>query len=299
MKSDDHDRPSGPGSFTGPLPEYHSPAQDAWVAEQRRVRAGERGRRLRRGTGVGAVVVAGAAVLGVALWPAEGDDAEAVPPGPAHSRSASAAPAPHSAPPDPNRTVAVPPLHVATPDETPPALAEALRRPLVDMEHSFPEKLVRTEHATYRRVDWQVYDAGTPLQRSVLMTPELSAVVAQGGPCDHQSDALYIDTAGRTQIQVSVLTFERPEDAVRVREAAAADPLTYWALPMPSGRMLDVPDPREGAHEQVTTVRSVILAKGQWTDGSRADAALAARTRAVLAHVEDAVTAFEDPSGRL
>jgi hypothetical protein len=300
MTSDDHDRPAGPAAFTGPLPEYRSPAQDAWLTEQRRVRAEERGRRLRRGAGIGAVVVAGAAVLGVALWPAQDDGAEAAPPAPAHSRSDSAAPVPRSAPPDPNREVRVPPLHVATPAGTPPALAEALRRPHVDMERSFPEKLVRTEHATYRRVDWQVYDAGTPLQRSILMTPELSAVVAQGGPCDHQSDALYIDTTGTVQIQVSVLTFERPEDAVRVREAAATDPLTYWALPIPSGQMFDVPDPRAGAHEQVTTVRSVILAKGQWTDGSRANGTEpAARTRTLLGHVEDAVMAFEDPTGRL
>ncbi|MEU3552752.1 hypothetical protein [Streptomyces fragilis] len=299
MKSDAADRPSGPGSFTGPLPEYRSPAQDAWLAERRRVRAQERGRRLRRGVGIGAVVVAGAVVLGVALWPAEGGDSKAAPPGPAHSRSGSAAPAPHSAPPDPNRTVTVPPLHVATPAETPPALTEALRRPHVDMQHSYPNELVRTEHATYRRVDQQNYGARTPLERSVLMTPELSAVVAQGGPCDLQSDALYIDTAGTAQIQVSVITFERPEDAVRVREAAATDPLTYWALPIPSGRMTDVRDPRASAHAQVTTVRSVILAKGQWTDGQRADAALATRTEALLTHVEDAVMGFEDPSGSL
>lgn len=299
MKSDAPDRPSGPGSFTGPLPEYHSPAQDAWLAEQRRVRAQERGRRLRRGAGVGAVVVAGAAVLGVVLWPAEDDGSEATPPAPSVSRSGSAVPAPRSAPPDPNRTVAVPPLHVATPGETPPALAEALRRPHVDMERAFPDTSVQTDRATYRRVDRQLYGAGTPLERSVLMTPELSAVVAQGGPCDHQSDAVYTDTAGKVQIQLSVMTFKHPEDAVRVREAAATDPLAYWTLPMPSGRLVDVPDPRAGSHAQVTTVRSVILAKGQWTDGSRADAALAARTRAVLEHVEDAVMAFEDPSGSL
>ncbi|WP_448317577.1 hypothetical protein [Streptomyces sp. CO7] len=195
--------------------------------------------------------------------------------------------------------IRVPRVHVATPAQTPPALTEALRRPFVTLEQAFPKKSVRTRNDTYRLLEAGGRDSCTPEERWT-MKARLSALIDQGDPCTSQVEALYADEAEKVMVEVTVLTFRRPEDAARVLEMTSTDRKNYWVAVVPSARLQALSLNEAGDYEQSMTVRSVILARGRWASGAHTRwPELTAHTMALLEHVEAAVLAHEDPAGRL
>jgi hypothetical protein len=258
------------------------PVYDTWHAEQQRRREEERRRRARRAAGAGAVVaVAAAVLLGVVLWPA---GSGAVPSGSAASASAGS-----------GGDASAPAVDVGMPSDAPPALTEALRRPVITTEQAFPETSVKTDDATYRRVDLSgTTDCGG------RMSQQLADLIAQGEPCVRQSAALYTDPAGKAQVTVTVLSFEKQEDAIRVFSMASMDPVSYQVValdPPPASGLPPVPPGSAGVFERLMTVRSVVFASGQWTDGGETgEAELTAHTQALLEHVNATVVRHEDPA---
>lgn len=294
MNHGDRHPPAGPGPATQGPPPY-DPWQPAawqgqaaehavWQAEQHRLREEERRRRTRRTAGAAAVVAVGAAVaLGAVFWPggdsASGDASAALP-------SAPAAPADGTSP---------PPVDVEMPDDAPPALAEALRRPVITPEQAFPETSVTAEDTVYRRVA-----ASSTTDCENRMSQRLAGLIAQGGPCARQSAALYTDPAGKAQVTVTVLSFAQQADAIRVFSMASMDPVSYQVValdPPPASGLDPVPPGSAGVFRQVMTVRSVVFASGRWTDGAETgEKELTAHTEALLEHVDATVVAHEDPA---
>ncbi|MGW0605584.1 hypothetical protein [Streptomyces sp. NPDC002640] len=293
MNHGDHHTPAGPGpAAQGPQPydpwqpaawQGQAAEHAAWQAEQHRLREEERRRRTRRTAVAAAVVVVAAVVaLGAVFWPggnSASGDVSALP-------SASAAPADGTSP---------PPVDVEIPDDAPPALAEALRRPVITPEQAFPDTSVTTRDTTYRRVD-----ASTTTDCTNWMSQQLADLIAQGGPCARQSAALYTDPSGKAQVTVTVLSFARQEDAIRVFSMAAMDPVSYQVValdPPPASGLDPVPPGSAGVFRRVMTVRSVVFASGQWTDGAETgEKELTAHTERLLEHVNATVVAHEDPA---
>ncbi|MGV9456169.1 hypothetical protein [Streptomyces sp. NPDC003635] len=262
---------------------YGQPAQPdpqaAWAAEQERIHR-RRGRRVAAAVtgGVLAVAVAAGSLL---LLGGDGEDTAAAPEPTA------------SATPEPSPTSAVPRVDVGTPSNAPSALPSLLARPIIGPQQAFPKETVTLEDGSaYERVDLV-----TTTDCARGMSQELAELIEQGEPCARMTAALFTDADRRSQVTVSVLSFENVEDASRVFMMASMDPVTYQVVsldPAPEAGLPTVPPGSSGVFERRMTVRSVVFANGQWGDGSetRVDE-LTRQTQGLLQYVHDDVMAYE------
>ncbi|MER7573077.1 hypothetical protein [Streptomyces sp. NPDC126514] len=269
-----HGRP-GPYGYAGP-PDPHA----AWAAEQERIRR----RRMRRTVaGITGGVLTGAVVVGaLLLLGGDGED------------PAGAADATPSAAAEPSGTEGVPRVDVGTPSDVPSALPSLLERPIISADQAFPRETVTLEDGSaFERVD-----RVTTTDCARGMSQELAELIEQGGPCARMTAALFTDADRRSQVTVSVLSFERPEDASRVFMMASMDPVTYQVVsldPAPEAGLPTVPPGSPGLFERLMTVRSVVFANGQWGDGSETrEDELTRQTQGLLQYVNDDVVAYED-----
>jgi hypothetical protein len=249
-----------------------------WVAEQERIRRRRRRNRLAAGSAVGVVLVA-AVAAGVVLY-AEGGGGE--------EGAAEAAPSS-------SRTV--PSVVVESPTGAPSSLPSLLKRPVVTPEQAFPEQSVRlADGGAYERVDLL-----TTTECSHGMSPELAVLVEQGEECARLTAAMFTDAERRSQVTVTVVSFQRAEDASRVFAMASIDPVTYQVIsldPPPEAGLPTVPPGSAGVFQRLMTVRSVVFANGQWADGTETDeAALTKATTGLLTYVNEKVVAHEDGQG--
>jgi hypothetical protein len=245
-----------------------------FMAEQERIRKRRRARRTAlTGTGValGVVIAAGAALIG------DGGEAD---------RSVSA----------PSATGA-PSVNISLPSDAPSALPSLLARPVIRPEQAFPSTSVRlTDGSRYTRVD-----LATTTDCTRGTSPELAQLIEQGEACSRLTAALFTDAGRRSQVTVTVLSFERVEDAARVFAMASMAPVRYQVVsldPPPKAGLPTVPPGSSGVFRRVMTVRSVVFANGQWGDGSETgEAELTAQTEGLLRHVDNTVVAYEDGKG--
>ncbi|MFF3345606.1 hypothetical protein [Streptomyces sp. NPDC002779] len=267
--------PGGPYVYPGP-PDPHA----AWVAEQELIRR----RRLRRtAAGVAGGVLVGAVMAGALLL--VGGDGE---------DPAVAADTTPSAAAEPSDTEGVPRVDAGTPSGVPSALPSLLERPIISADQAFPRETVTLEDgSTFERVD-----RATTTDCARGMSQALAELIEQGGPCARMTAALFTDADRRSQVTVSVLSFERPEDASRVFMMASMDPVTYQVVsldPAPEAGLPTVPPGSPGLFERLMTVRSVVFANGQWGDGSETrQEELTRQTQGLLQYVNDDVVAYED-----
>nr|WBO77573.1 hypothetical protein SBE_001102 [Streptomyces sp. SBE_14.2] len=271
------------GDHGTPQPGYDYPygndPQDAWAAEQERIRRRRRGRRVAAGVTGGVLAVAVTAFL----LTRGGDEED----------TSAAAP---SATPSATKS-AVPRVDVGDPSGAPSALPSLLARPIISAEQAFPEETVTLKDGSaYTRVD-----RATTTDCARGMSPQLAELIEQGEPCARITSALFTDADRRSQVTVSVLSFERVEDASRVFMMASMDPVTYQVVsldPPPGAGMPTVPPGTPGVFERLMTVRSVVFANGQWGDGATTGVdEITAQTQGLLQHVNDTVVAYEDSDG--
>lgn len=269
-------QPGPYGQQPGPYGQQPDPYAQ-WVAEQERIRRRRTRRVVAAGTGV---VLVAAITAGVAMHSGGGGGHEAGSPAPTTS---SATP--------------VPSVDITLPSDAPTALPSLLARPVIRPEQAFPEKDVRLRDGSrYTRVD-----LATTTDCARGMSQELAELIRQGKPCARLTAGLFTDTGRRSQVTVTVLSFERVEDASRVFAMASMDPVTYQVVsldPPPEAGMPTVPPGSAGVFRRVMTVRSVVFANGQWGDGAETgEAALTKETEGLLSHVRDAVVAYEEGKG--
>ncbi|WP_260859701.1 hypothetical protein [Streptomyces cupreus] len=240
-----------------------------------------RGRRVAAGVTGGVLAVA---VVAGALLLTGGDDED----------PAAASDSTPSTTSEPSASPTVPRVDVGMPSDAPSALPSLLTRPIISPEQAFPQETVTLKDgSTYERVDWATTTDCTP-----GMTQELAELIEQGKPCARMTAALFTDADRRSQVTVSVLSFERPEDASRVFMMASMDPVTYQVVsldPPPEAGLPTVPPGSSGVFERLMTVRSVVFANGQWGDGSATrEEEITRQTQGLLQHVNDTVVAYED-----
>ncbi|MFF3201872.1 hypothetical protein [Streptomyces sp. NPDC002962] len=173
----------------------------------------------------------------------------------------------------------------------PPSL---LARPLVRPEQAFPSTSVRLRDGSrYARVD-----LSTTVDCARGASPALARLAAQGEGCSRSTAALFTDTERRSQVTVTVLSFERVEDASRVFTTASTDPVAYRVDPLdppPEAGLPTVPPGSAGVFRRAMTLRSVVFANGRWNDGTKTAAAeLVSRTEGLLQRADDTVTAYEE-----
>lgn len=226
--------------------------------------------------GTGVVLVA-AIATGLAMYTGGGGSDEA------------GAPAPATASDTP-----VPTVGVDLPSDAPTALPSLLARPVIRPEQAFPEKSVRLQDGSrHTRVDLA---STTDCARG--MSPELAELIEQGKPCSRLTAALFTDADRRSQVTVTVLSFDRVEDASRVFMMASMNPVAYQVVsldPPPEAGLPTVPPGSAGVFRRVMTVRSVVFASGQWADGAETEeAAITQQTEALLRYANDRVVAYEE-----
>ncbi|MDL2079156.1 hypothetical protein QNN03_22215 [Streptomyces sp. GXMU-J15] len=275
MTFGDHGTPQ-PGAPYGHGHPYGNDVLDEGAAERERIRRQRRGRVMAAGVAGGVLAVAVAAFL----LTSGGDDEDTSAAAPSASPSATGS--------------AVPRVDVGDPSNAPSSLPSLLARPIISLEQAFPEKTVTLKDgSTYTRVD-----LATTTDCARAMAPELAELIEQGEPCARLSSALFTDADRRSQVTVSVLSFERVEDASRVFMMASMDPVTYQVVsldPPPGAGMPTVPPGTPGVFERLMTVRSVVFANGQWGDGATTGVEeITGQTQGLLQHVNDAVVAYED-----
>ncbi|MGW0828031.1 hypothetical protein [Streptomyces sp. NPDC002845] len=286
MTFGDQGTPYGPdGSYRqqyGPGP-YDPHA--AWAAEQERIRATRRTRRIQlaAGSAIGVALVA-AVVAGPLIYAGDGNGGGEAPT-PLAAGSGTGSPA------------AAPSVEVTLPSDAPSALPSLLARPVIRPEQAFPEESVRLEDGSvYERVD-----LATTTECAYAMSPELAALIEQGEPCARLTAALFTDAERRSQVTVTVLSFDRVEDASRVFAMASLDPVTYQVVsldPPPQAGLPTVPPGAPGVFQRLMTVRSVVFAGGQWGDGAETgEEALTGQTTGLLQYVSDRVVAYEEGKG--
>ncbi|MDR6973443.1 hypothetical protein J2X68_000112 [Streptomyces sp. 3330] len=248
-----------------------------------------RRRRTRRSAAVGSCAALVAAVAAVAAGTVLSADEEDGP------RTVSAPPATAATA---SRTVpgpaAVPSGAAGPPSRSASALASLLARPVVRPEQAFPSTGVRLQDGSrYARVD-----LSTTVDCARGVSPGLARLAGQGAGCSRSTAALFTDTGRRSQVTVTVLSFERVEDAWRVFTTASADPVTYQAYPLDPPAEAGLPTVPQSAAEvsrRAVTVRSVVFATGRRGDADGSGPAeLAARTEGLLQRADDTVTAYEE-----
>ncbi|MFH0175399.1 hypothetical protein ACIA6D_06305 [Streptomyces cacaoi] len=244
-----------------------------------------RRRRARRSAAVGCGVALVAAVaVGTALI-ADEDEGD---------RTTSAPPATATATTTASGLAAVPSGDAGLPSGAPSALPSLLARPIIRPEQAFPSTSVRLKDGSrYARVD-----LSTTVDCARGVSPELARLVEQGEGCSRSTAALFTDTERRSQVTVTVLSFERVEDASRVFTMTSTDPVAYRvdSLDPPAEAGLPtVPPGSAGVSRRAMTVRSVVFANGRWSDGTKTgEAELAARTEGLLQRVDDTVATYEE-----
>ncbi|MFD9432809.1 hypothetical protein [Streptomyces sp. NPDC060002] len=247
---------------------------------QRRIR---RRRRTRRSAAVGSCVALVAAVAAGTALIADEDDGD-------RPRSAPPATASTTA----SGLAAAPSPDAGLPYDAPSALRSLLARPVIRPEQAFPSTSVRLKDGSrYARVDLV-----TDVDCARGTSPGLARLIEQGDGCSRSTAALFTDTERRSQVTVTVLSFERVEDASRVFSLASTDPMTYRVVsldPPPQAGLPTVPPGSAGVLRRAMTVRSVVFANGRWGDGTETgEAELAARTEGLLQRADDTVTAYEE-----
>ncbi|WP_229870661.1 hypothetical protein [Streptomyces phaeofaciens] len=284
MTFGDQGLPNGTPDPYGTSSPYGTPDPYAqYAAEQERIR---RRRRNRRAVAAGAGVVLAAAIAAGAVTVAGSDDDTPPAAAPATaSRSATGLSA---------TTPAVPSVEVGLPSDAPSALPSLLALPIVRPEEAFPAKSVRlSDGSRFTRVE-----LATTTDCARGMSPELAELITQGGACSRMTAGLFTDTDRLSQVTVTVLSFERVEDASRVFAMASMDPVTYQVVsldPPPEAGMPTVPPGSAGVFRRVMTVRSVVFANGQWGDGKETgEAELTGQTEGLLGYVRDKVVAHEE-----
>ncbi|WP_406009366.1 hypothetical protein OG440_26995 [Streptomyces sp. NBC_00637] len=252
------------------------------LPERERIRRRRRTRRTAVGGSCAALVAAVA--VGTVLIAGEGEG----------ERTTSAPPATAPATTTPSGLAAVPPGGAGLLSGAPSVPASLLARPVVRPEQAFPSTSVRlADGSRYARVD-----LSTTVDCARGVSPALARLTEQGKGCARSTAALFTDTGRRSQVTVTVLSFERVEDASRVSTTASADPVTYRVVPLdpPAGAGLaTVPPGSAAVFRQATTLRSVVFANGRRGDGGKtAKAELTAQTEGLVRRVADTVAAHEE-----
>ncbi|MFJ1805460.1 MULTISPECIES: hypothetical protein [unclassified Streptomyces] len=248
-------------------------------SEQEHIR---RRRRTRRTVTVGSGAALVAAIA-VGTMIADGDDADRPASAPRGTAATTA-----------SGLAAVPSVDARLPSDAPGALPSLLARPVIRPEQAFPSTNVRLKNGSrYARVD-----LATTTDCAGGMSPELAQLIEQGEDCSRLTAALFTDAERRSQVTVTVLSFERVEDASRVFMMSSMDPVTYQVVsldPPPQAGLPTVPPGSAGVFRRTMTVRSVVFANGQWGDGAETgEAELTAQTEGLLQRVNDTVVAYED-----
>lgn len=255
-----------------------------WVAEQERIRRRRR-TRFAAASAAGGVLVA-AVAAGAMLYTGDGKEDGAAG---AATGTTTGGSAPRSGEP-------VPSVVIESPSGAPSSLPALLKRPIVTPEQAFPEANIRlADGAAYERVE-----LATTTDCARGMSARLAELIEQGEECAQLTAALFTDSERRSQVTVTVLSFERAEDASRVFMMASMDPVTYQVVsldPPPEAGLPTVPPGSAGVFRRLMTVRSVVFASGQWDDGADTDeAALTEQTTGLLTYVNEKVVAHEDGS---
>jgi hypothetical protein len=257
---------------------------EGWRTGPAAYEAEERGRVRRRWVGLVAAVLVAAVVALFAL------DPNAVL---GWIRGEASAPSSSGAAPSPSTLV--PSVSATLPSDAPSSLPSLLARPVITSKKAFPDAVA---HATAKDA-YQKVDVATTGDCGRGMSQELATIIEQGKGCLQLMSALYIDPADRAQITVTVLSFRRAEDAGAVFAMASQDPAAYQVVsldpPAASGHPT-VPPGSPGVFDRLMTVRSVVFANGQWTDGRNEDVSeLTRRNGDLLRYVVGNVVAYEDP----
>ncbi|WP_406493656.1 hypothetical protein OG936_08610 [Streptomyces sp. NBC_00846] len=244
-----------------------------------------RDRRGRWRNGLITAIVVAAVATGAVLY-LRGDGGGATD---AAGNSPSRSPAPADRSPAPS----APAVSAQLPADAPSVLPSLLARPIVRPGQAFPEKTVRLADGTvYNRVD-----VATTTNCERGMSQELAQLIAQGKGCEQLTAALYTDSARRAQVTVSVLSFRRAEDSGTVFAMASMDPVTYQVVsldPPPGAGLQTVPAGSAGVFKRLATVRSVVFANAQWSDGAESrEAELTKADTDLLTYVNKKVTAYE------
>ena len=246
--------------------------------------------------GAAAVALLGAIAVGTVLYTnGDGGGERAAPP----PVSPSPSPFPSPAPATSTAAKSAPSGTASLPAGAPDALPSPLVRPAVRPEQAFPEKHVRLKDGSrYQRVG-----LATTTDCAEGLSAETAALVDRGEGCARLTSALFTDVERRSRTTVTVASFRRAEDASAVFARVSTDPVAHRVVPLvpqPETGLPAVPPGSEGSagsaglFAQLMTVRSVVFAHGQWTDGAGPEeAALARRTQGLLRYVHDHVRAYE------
>ncbi|MFF1445781.1 hypothetical protein [Streptomyces sp. NPDC058295] len=250
--------------------------------EQGRIR---RRRRARRSAAVGSCAALVAAVAAGTMLIADEDDGD---------RPGSAPPATAKATATASALTDAPSTGPEFPSYATSALPSLLARPIVRPEQAFPSTSVRLRDGSrYARVD-----LSTTVDCARGVSPALARLVEQGEGCSRSTAALFTDTERRSQVTVTVLSFERVEDASRVFTMASTDPVTYRVDPLDppaEAGLPTVPPGSSGVSRRAMTVRSVLFANGRWGDGAKTgEAELTSRTEGLLRRADDTVAVYEE-----
>ncbi len=237
-----------------------------------------------------------AVVAGAALYAGQGSPPGSGPDKAAGSAASASASGPASLP--PSAPAAVPSVSGALPSDAPSSLPSLLARPVVRPAQAFPEKTVRlADGSVHDRVEVR-----TTTECDRAMSQQLAGVLAQGSGCLQLTSALFTDAERRSQVTVGVLSLKRAEDAALVFGMASMDPVTYQVVsldPPPEAGLPTVPPGSAGVFRRLMTVRSVVFANGQWSDGSESrEAAITKQTEQLLSYVNEKVATYEQGKGQ-
>ena len=215
---------------------------------------------------------------------------------PAHAPAAARASAPATTTAAPgaagDAVLPVPSISAGLPSDAPSDLPSLLARPVVTAATAFPAASVRIGSAVFTRLS---VTTGTDCGPDV--SAELASVIKQGQGCLQALSALYTDAERTSQITVTVLSFRQAQDASSVMVMASMDPVTYQVVsldPPEDSGLKPIPAGTPGLFSRVMTVRSVVFANAQWSDGGDHDStALNKENAALLGYVDDRVAAYE------
>ncbi|MCF2529476.1 hypothetical protein [Yinghuangia soli] len=193
-------------------------------------------------------------------------------------------------------TPATPPSGLTT--SRPPGVDKAAAAAPITPRQAFrDEKVVVPSGGIYERV--LMY---TPADCREMMSRELAAVIEQGRGCAQLTGALYTDAARGLQITVSVLSMKDVNDAAAAFGLAVLDPVRYQIAaldPRPGAGVAAPPDGSPGAFARIMTVRSVVFASAQWSDGrNEASEKLTVPMTELLAYVNARVASYELSTAR-
>ncbi|MBT2382526.1 hypothetical protein [Streptomyces sp. ISL-11] len=188
---------------------------------------------------------------------------------------------------------AAPAITASLPPDAPAALPSLLARPVITGERAFPDAVVKGRSGQeYRRVD-----TATTTDCSRVVSEELAALLDQSRGCLRSTAALYVDSAKKARISVTVMSFRKVEDAATVMGMATMSPVRYQVVSLDPPPGSDLPPLRPGGAgvlRRVMTVRSVVFANAEWADGrTTGEAELTAMDSELLDLARMKVAAYE------